>query len=214
MLASLISGQRKWYLAGAGLLLVVAAALGVTAHFVGAGDPAGLPPELSPKNLQASAADPQKLWQTMHDTMQRTDLSDEQRREAMHRMRELWQQRMDQRINAYFTAAADQKQAILDRQLDEMLEAMKAREAQRAEMERQRAERQQEHERDGQHRPNFATMTVQEQKARSESRDPDSAARRRAYFQALRARAAERGIQMPWGGFGGHGGPPGRGGPH
>ncbi len=214
MFTSLTIGHRKWYLAGAGVLVVAGAALGVTAHFVGARDPAGLPPELSPQNLQANADDPQKLGQIMHDTMQRTDLSDEQRREALHRMRELWQQRMDQRINEYFAAAAaDQKQAILDRQLDEMQEEMKAREAQRAAMEQQREERQQ-RERDGQRRPNFGSLSVQEQKARAESRNPDSAARRRAYFQALRARAAERGIQMPWGGPGGHGDSPGRGRPH
>jgi hypothetical protein len=216
MLASLISGQRKWYLAGGGALLVAAAALGVTAHFVSAKDPAGLPPELSTKSLQANADNPQKLQEIMHDTMQRTDLSDEQRREAMHRMREVWQQRMEKRINEYFVAAtADQKQAILDRQLDEMQEEMKAREAQREEMERQREEWRRQHERDGQqHRRSFADLPVQEQKTRFEARSPDAAARRRVYFQALRARATERGIQMPWGGFGGRGGPPGRFGPH
>jgi hypothetical protein len=85
-------------------------------------------------------------------------------------------------------------------------------------MEREHAQR----ERDPNHprRPDFAAMSPQERKTRSESRDPDAMARRMAYFQALRARAAERGIPMPSGPGGGpghgggFGGGPSRGGPH
>jgi pyruvate/2-oxoglutarate dehydrogenase complex dihydrolipoamide acyltransferase (E2) component len=215
MFTSLTSGNRKWWsLAGGGVLLIAAAAAwGVTAHFRPAKDPLGLPPELSAENLRARAANPETLMQTMHETMQRTDLSDAQREEVMHRMRGVWQARLDQRINEYFAAvAAEEKQAVLDRQLDEMQQEMKEREARRAEMERDRAQR------DGQgdrpHRPDFASQSPQEQKTRAESRDPDAMARRMAYFQALRARATERGIQMPFGPGGGRGGPPGRGGPH
>jgi hypothetical protein len=215
MMTTLTEGRRKWFLAGGSVLLICAAAWGVTNHFWSAKDPLGLPPELSAANLQAKAADPTTLMQTMHETMQRTDLTDAQREEVMHRMRGVWQARMDQRINEYFAAvAAEQKQAILDRQLDEMQKEMQEREARRAEMEQERAQ----HERDPNrpHRPDFAAQTPQEQKTRAESRNPDAMARRTAYFQALRARAAERGIQMPFGpgGGGGRGGPPGRGGPH
>jgi hypothetical protein len=51
--------------------------------------------------------------------------------------------------------------------------------------------------------------TREQQKMRTESRDPDQSARRMAYFTALRKRAEQRGIQMPM--FGrGPGGPGGR----
>ena len=214
MLTSLTSGRRKWFLAGGGVLVMTAAAWGVTVYFRPAPDPLGLPPELSAMNLKAKAADPQALMQTMHDTMARTDLTDAQREEVMHRMRGVWQERLDQRMKEYFAAAAaEEKQAILDRQIDEMQQEMKEREARRAEMERDRAQ----HPRDPNHprRPDFASQTPQERKTRAESRDPNAMARRMAYFSALRARATERGIQMPFGPGGGRGGPwGGRGGPH
>ena len=55
-------------------------------------------------------------------------------------------------------------------------------------------------------------MSRSERKERSESRNPDQMARRMAYFSALQKRAAERGVQMPFG-RGGRDGGPGRGGP-
>jgi hypothetical protein len=219
MFTSLTSGKRKWFLAGGGVLLISAAAWGVTSHFRPAADPLGLPPELSPESLKAASAEPQKLRETMHATMERTDLTDAQRDEARRRMREVWEAQQDQRMQEYFAAAEAEKQAILDRQLDEMQKMMQEREAHRAEMEREHAAR----ERDPNHprRPEVASMSPQERKTRAESRDPNATARRMAYFQALRTRAAERGIQMPFGPGGGpgHGGGPGgpwggRGGPH
>jgi len=214
MLTSLTSGNRKWFLAGGSVLLISAAAWGVTAHFRPAPDPLGLPPELSSERLKAESADPQKLRETMHATMERTDLTDAQREEVRRRMREVWEAHLDQRMQEYFAAAVAEKQAILDRQIDEMQNEMKEREARRAEMEREHAQR----ERDPNHprRPDVASMSPQERKTRSESRNPDAMARRMAYFQALRARATERGIQMPFGPGGGpgHGGGPGGGGPH
>jgi hypothetical protein len=209
MMTSLTSGRRKWYLAGGGavLIMTVAATLGLTGQFKRADDPFGLPPELSAESLQARADDPQAMWQTMHDTMQRTDLTDKQREELMRRMRGIWQQRMDQHVDEYFSAPDGQKQAVLDRHIDEMQARMREHEAQH---EREQAEGQHER-RDRPHRPNFANMTAQERKNRSESRNPDRTARRMAYFSALRARMAERGIEMPHG-PGGRG-PGWRGGP-
>jgi hypothetical protein len=208
MITFLTSGRRKWYLTGGGgLLLIAAAALGLNGQFGRTQDPAGLPPDLVQK-LQASSADPHAMRETMHETMQRTDLTDAQREEIMHRMREAGRQRFDKRVDEYMAAADDQKQAILDRQIDEMQAEMREHE-ERDQAEPPRGPR------EGRHRPDFASMTTQQRKSRSETRDPDRMARNMAYFSALRARAAERGIQMPHGpgpGAGGHG-PGGPGGP-
>ena len=213
MLSSLTTGRRKWYFAGSGVLLVAAAAWGVTGYYGRTHDPAGLPPELSRENLKAISADTQKMMETMHDMWQRTDLTEEQQREAMRRMRELGEARMDQRIQEYVTASADQKQAIIDRHIEEMQKEREQREAQREQMDRQHdpnrpRDPNQARDPNRPRRPDFASMSPQERKTRSESRDPDKQAQRMAYFSALRARATERGIQMPWG-------PPGagRGGP-
>ncbi len=210
MITSLMRGRRKWYLAGGGVLLIGAAALGLTGQLGRWRDPTGLPPELSAASLQARAENPRAMMETMHETMQRTDLTDAQREEVMHRMREVWQKRLDSRIDEYVAATDDQKQAILDRRIDEMQNEMQEREAQHERMERPQGPPQ------GRHRPDFASMTPQQRKSRAESRDPDRMARNMAYFAALRARAQERGIQLhgPGGrGFGGPGGPGGHGGP-
>jgi len=206
-----MTSRRVWLVAGSGLLVAAAAgAWGLSSRTGHAPDPTGLPAELSRENLKAqSAADPDKLRETMHETMQRTDLTEDQRHEIMRRMRELWQAEFDKRINEYMNAPPDQKNAILDKHLDEMQKRMKEEEARRQQEHAQRPPTTQ----PSQHRPDFASMSPQERKTRAESRNPDQTARHMAYFSALRARATARGIQMPFaGGPGGGGGGRGRGG--
>ena len=50
----------------------------------------------------------------------------------------------------------------------------------------------------------FGQRSKQERKVFTESRNPDDMARTMPYFQAMRSRMSERGMQMP--GRGGHGG--------
>ena len=57
----------------------------------------------------------------------------------------------------------------------------------------------------------FGQQSREERKERSETRDPDRAGRQMAYFAAMRDRATERGIKMPFGAGGGPGAGPGRG---
>ena len=125
---------------------------------------------------------------------------------------------MDQRMNEYFAAAEPQKLAILDSHLDEMQARVKEfqqRRAQRPQGESNRAAPAQPggsaapavSGRPGgpdRHGPgnSHGQPSRERRKAHSESRNPDSSARRNAYFAALNARAEQRGIQMPWGGPG------------
>ncbi len=169
-----------------------------------------IPPELSVDSLKAKAQEPDKLRETIRDTMQREDLTEEQRRQIAENMRTVWEGEMQKRVDEYFAAPEEEKTAILDRQLDEWQERMK-------EWERRRKE---EEKKDGQKErtdqaPRFAGMFGQQsreqRKERSETRDPDRAGRQMAYFAAMRNRAAERGINMPMGPGGGFRGGPGAG---
>jgi hypothetical protein len=131
---------------------------------------------------------------------------------------------MDKRIDEYFAAATPaQRNAVLDRQIDEMQARMKEWQARRAQhanddhgpgdrgprstptasANRSSAQpasggtttaRPAEGRRGMHHEP-----TRQERKTHSESRDPDKAAKRMAYFAAMRQRAEQRGVQMPFG---------------
>jgi hypothetical protein len=173
----------------------------------------GVPKELTVDALRTQAKDatPGQVFDKMRETMERDDLTEEQRQKARDNMRQVGREMMEQRVDEYFSAATqEEKNAILDRQLDEFM-------AMREEWEKRRAEREKNGEREGeQERQNWmAQQSQEERKARSESRSPDQMARMMAYFTAMQVRAGERGIKMPGrggGGFGGFGGGPGRGG--
>lgn len=186
---------------------------GITGWVGGEDDnPSNLPEELTAASLAKQAEeDPGKLVETMMNTRRRDDLTEEQRRQARRNVRTLWQSQMDERVDEYFAASDEEKNAVLDRQIAETMERM---ESMRKIWEQRRKEREQERKESGQddeseqdrRRRWGGSQTRDERKARSEDRDPDSSARRMAYFQAMRKRAEEQGIQM----FG-RGGPGGRG---
>jgi|GEM_PF-3134509 len=134
------------------------------------------------------------------EIMDREDLTDDQRREAFRNMRRVFRKRMDDRIAEYFDATSqEEKQAILDQQIDEfatMREQWRRRQKQRqADRDKNREKMQK----------LFQTPSRQERKSRSENRNPDQTARRMAYFSAMRSRMSERGINLG-GGRGGFGG--------
>ncbi len=185
--------------AGGGVLLVGVGAWGVSAHF-----------RATPT---AEPVEPEKLM----EAMRQPDLTDEQRDELRRKMREAFEVRMAANVDEYFDAPEEERVVILDRHIDEM-------EKERARMEERRRERGEREEPPPGEREAGPTsrprrdpgeMTPQERKTRSETRNPDESARRMAYFHAMRARMAERGIQPPQGpgGRGGPGGPRGFGGP-
>lgn len=184
-----------------GVLALGAGTWGISAHFK-------TPPKPEP-------VEPVKLF----EAMRKPDLSDKERDELRHKMREAFEARMDARTDEYFNASEDERAVVLDQHIDEMLKEQEEREARRKERD----------EREGQPPPpedpgagptsrpgrGPRDMTPQERKTRSETRNPDQMARRMAYFQAMQARMAARGIQPPHGpgGRGGPGGPRGFGGP-
>lgn len=170
-----------------------------------------LPKELSAQALKAQAdGDPAKLMNRVHDAMRNGNLTEQQRHELWQNVRQIHEAQMDKRIGEYFAAGTSQRQAILDRQLDEMQVRMREMEQRRAQWEQER----QAQSANGQpaagqngtagngpngNRPgSHGGPSHAQRKTHSESRDPDQTARRSAYFTALRQRADERGIQMPF----------------
>lgn len=175
-----------------------------------------IPPELSVESLKAKTQEPDKLRETIRDTMRREDLTDEQRRQIAQNMRAVWEEEMQKRVDEYFAAASEEdKNAVLDRQIDEFQERM--REWQRQREEEQKKEGEKDRAQQGQRFAGmFGPQSREERKERSESRDPDRTGRQMAYFAAMRDRATQRGISIPFGPGvgprGGQGASPGRGG--
>ncbi len=213
--------RRIWPICAVGLLLaMVAVVWGVSAQTEQA--PAStLPSELSVDNLKAQMKeDPSKL----REAMRRDDLTEEQRRELRDNMRQVWRSGMDERVDAYYAAASQEdRDELLDKQIDEFQDRSKEWEKRRAEWEKRRQEREASGDQEGdeeqpERRDWRRERTQAERKADSESRNPDQTARRMGYFTALRQRMKQRGIEGGWGGHGGSGrrggGHGGRGGPH
>ncbi len=216
------SSNRKTIvvLVAASLLVLGGAAFGVVS-LVKARRSA-VPAEFTIAALKADAKDPHKMFEKVHEAMSRPELSDQQR-EAIHdNARAVMEAQMDVRMNAYFAAPQAQRKAIIDRDLDEMQARMKEWQQRRPRDESGRApgDRPQGSARRDAQAPGSPppgggpqadrrggprgdhNSTPQERKTRSESRDPDKTARRTAYFTAMRQRAEERGIQMPFRGGG------------
>jgi pyruvate/2-oxoglutarate dehydrogenase complex dihydrolipoamide acyltransferase (E2) component len=140
------------------------------------------------------------------------DMSDEEQRKLRDGMRAMFEEQMDERVNEYENAPEDQKLAVLDKHIDEMVER-------RAEWEKRRAEREAERAQGGDSQPTGGSQpgsgdaarggpqgrgpggprqppTIEERKRRMEGSNPDSQVRRMRYFRAVRERAQERGIDM------------------
>ncbi|MCO6436037.1 MAG: hypothetical protein J5J06_03015 [Phycisphaerae bacterium] len=200
------SGKWKW-ISVAGVVLAGSVAAVFAIFPVNRAPASSLPPDLQPDALRARME--QGGPGTMREIMRRDDLTDEQRRELRDNMRQSWQAAMKERVDEYFDAPDDLKPSVLDKHLDEFMKRVEEWRREAPQQPPSEAER-------DRWRAQFANRTQQERKEQSESRNPDEMARGMAYFSAMRARAQERGIQMPGGpgfGRGGGGGPGGRGGP-
>lgn len=199
------SRNVKWLVIGGAAIALGATTWAVVGRGSSASAGVAVPPEFTKEALKAKMDEGPGGFAAMREVRDREDLTDEQKRQIADNAREIWRERMDANVNEYFSAKSeDEKNTLLDREIDRMAEQAKRFEEQRKEWEKRREERRAE----GGNRP---TPTQQERKERSESRNPDQTARMMAYFSAMRDRAASRGIQMPDrpGGFGGPGGPGG-----
>lgn len=212
------SSPFRYKMIGGTATIVLAAAAGVWAWSHWGGDEDGLPEEFSVEAIKSQKTDPVKIVQAMTSDA----LTEEQRQQLRQNLSEGWRAKMKENLDEYFSSADDVKTAILDKHLDEMAAMMskleEQREAMRAAWEKRQQERAQNGEQpqqrlDWQNRP---PQSQEERKTQSESRTPDDMVRMMSYFQALRARATERGIEMPsmmsrGFGLGGPGGWSGRG---
>lgn len=198
-----------------GGVLVVALGAGAWGLSIALTDP---PPSETQLLIADAKEDPSKLMEKMRDET----LTEEQRDRLRQNMREAFESRMDEAVNEYYAAKPEDREAIIDRHIDEMEKWRKAREdREREEQERAKAsgkseeeiEKDREKERE-ERRKNRANRSREERKSDSETRSPDSRARRMAYRDAMRKQMQARGIEPPrWGpgGRGGPGGGPGRG---
>ncbi|HSW46090.1 MAG TPA: hypothetical protein VLM89_11020 [Phycisphaerae bacterium] len=224
--------QHRVVVATVGVLALGAAVWGGVS--LSKGKKSTLPRELSAEAIKAAANDPGQIFEKVRQAMESGNLTEEQRHELRENVHEVMEAQMDKRLDEYFTAPASQKQAILDRHIDEMQARMKdwPQRREREGTDRRPATA------DGRPRPGGSAgteaargggsggsapnspgaggdgrrhwggpggRTREQEKLRSESRDPDARARRMAYFTAMRQRAEQRGIQMPM--MGGRGGP-------
>jgi len=220
------SSKRSPKLAVISALVVLVAAAGVWGLVaMRGGDPDALPENLTVAGLETQFDDPEKMMRTMENVLDRDDLSDEQRRQIMENVGELWRTRMDTNVNEWFSAPPDQKKAVMDKHIDQFQTAMKVwqknGDRMRKKWEEYRKRRAAEgkevdEEEQNPHGPSGWGSRMRSQQGRqtmTQSRDPDRSARMSMYFGAAMARMKERGIEMPWQRGGGSGDRPARRGP-
>ncbi len=145
--------------------------------------------------------------ESIFDRMRSDDLTDEQRQNLRENMGRLMREDMERKVDEYNSAPEGEKEAILDRHIDEMVafrekfREYREKHKDDPEMEKQREER----------RKNWKPPTKQQRKERMENSNPDKRARGMRYFGKMMARASERGIKMGFGPGGGRRGGPGGG---
>lgn len=151
------------------------------------------------------------------DQMRDEKLTEEERRKLGESMRATWEAEMKKRLDEYFDADPAERDAILDKHIDEMEEFRKYMDERRAKEEEEakaegktdeEIEKEREKERD-KWRDRMRSKSREERKADSETRDPNQMAKQMAYWSAMRKQMEKRGIKMPFG-PGGRG-PGGRG---
>jgi len=161
---------------------------------------------------------PEQGFDTFRKAMEREDLTEEQKRQIRENADEVREKFIDDRINDYFASPKEDRNKILDKQIDEMEKFRKRMEEERDKREAERdqmteEQRQKERERWQKMREGRPEPTQAERKTFTESRSAGKTAQRMAYRQAMSDRMKERGIEPPrWGGPGGPGGRGGGGG--
>jgi hypothetical protein len=176
-----------------------------------------IPDEYSLEKIKAAMKeDPTSRRDKMREFWERKDLTDEQREKIGDNLRQVMEEEQDTRINDYFSASPEDREKILDKQIDEMEQRRKEFEARRAEEEKKERTEEDEKEREKRReewRKRAANQTPAQRQAATEGRNPDKSAKRMEYMAAMQKRMAARGIQPPRFGPGGGRGGPGGGGP-
>jgi hypothetical protein len=197
--------RKVLILTACGLIVATGATWGIWAWSrTREANPSKLPGEYSVEALQTQTRNPAQAMETVNGLVQREDLTDEQRREAFENLRKVREARFEENIDEYFAAAPEERNAVLDRQIDEWQQFMKEMEKHRDDW-RQARERMRENQNENQNQSNESRRdrgrsrfrTREGRQAFSEGHDPDRTARRMSYFSAMRKRMSERGIEMP-----------------
>lgn len=162
------------------------------------------------------AADAMRNMSTeeMMKLMDRDDISEEDRRRLRRNIGTIWRGEMLDRAEQYYAAETEEeKNAVLDKQIDQFQkfrERMEQIRKQREEDGEDDEEAQKERENRWRNRP---VQTTEQKKERMAARSPEQSAKMMNMFMAMRNRASQRGIEMGGFGRGGRGrGGPGRGG--
>jgi len=122
-------------------------------------------------------------------------LSDHERDNLRRNVRPLFQRQMHKRIEAYFELPEDQRAARLDEMIDEMQQRM----ANRPSPEQSRDSADPNDGRAGHRGPRSRWRDLGRMRERIETTDPKVRAERAEFFRAFRARMQERGLQPRWG---------------
>ncbi len=162
--------------------VIIAAAAGASVWFVKAR-------QHSNKQIDFSGQTPEQIRAYLRS--KDFNSLDEQMRRDIGRVARI--QMMEYRVNEYFSMPEDKRTAYLDKMIDEM-------EARRAEFRARRPDANDPNDLRRQRRQ-FA-RSAEERRARMESVDPLTRAKRAAFRDAMRARMQERGINPPGGGGG------------
>jgi len=77
----------------------------------GGGEPDGpaLPEELTVAKLREQMSNPQTSFRGMRETMERKDLTDEQRRQVRRNMGQVFRSMMNERVDEFFAAYVDSR---------------------------------------------------------------------------------------------------------
>ncbi|MCP4247730.1 MAG: hypothetical protein GY778_11835 [bacterium] len=145
-----------------------------------------VPAAFTAQNIKQKINQPGEMTRLFSSTQFR-ELTDEERRQVGQNKAKAYWQMFEDRVDAYFAADEREREAMLDRHLDE-LTAQKAQKAQKGKVDKPQQ---------GQHpKGRKPPMSKQDRKAKSESANPDQMARMAAYKTALVSRARARGINL------------------
>lgn len=209
--------SKTLLMAGLGVVILGGGAWGLSQAF-------SKPQPTETQQLVAKAKeDPGKVFDELREKMRDEKTTEEEREKLRKSMREAFESRMNEAVAEYYNAKPEDREAVLNKHIDEFEKFRKMREdREREEEEKAKAEGKSDEEREKERekererwRKSMNDRSKEERKSDSETRNPNDQARRMAYRAAMFKQMQARGIQPPrWGGpggggRGGHG--PGRG---
>jgi hypothetical protein len=135
------------------------------------------------------------------DLLRSDKLTEEERARLQGNLQELMRESMSRNVNEFYDAPEEEKIAVMDRHIDEMVAFQ---EKMRAYWEKHKDDPEFKNEGDGAHRT-WRQPSKEARKRHMEGTNPDSMIRMGGYWMKMQQRATERGVKM-WGHGGGRSG--------